>query len=308
MCSQLSAAASGTNPPPPPPTPPSAPEDVPPLSRKPCIPIPARYIGELGQCGQFLNQYSLVFDQQPGTHATDKARVAFIVSLLGGRASQWAVAASRLQAPFCSSFTLFSAELLKIFDQPVRGKEISKRLLSLKQGANSVADFAVNFRILAAGTGWDEAALQGVFSQGLAENIQDELAAWDDTTSLEELVSLAIRLDNRLRERRRERALRSPPAVTVPRPMSFVPTSPADRAHSLPPHRPYNCTINLLPGATLPSSCLYSLSHPERDAMELYIRDSLAAGLIGLSSSLVGFFFRWEEGWITPTLHRLQGA
>lgn len=238
VCSQLSTAASGTNPPPPPPTPPSAPEDVPPLSRKPCIPIPARYIGELGQCGQFLNQYSLVFDQQPGTHATDKARVAFIVSLLGGRASQWAVAASRLQAPFCSSFTLFSAELLKIFDQPVRGKEISKRLLSLKQGANSVADFAVNFRILAAGTGWDEAALQGVFSQGLAENIQDELAAWDDTTSLEELVSLAIRLDNRLRERRRERALRSPPAVTVPRPMSFVPTSPAAMPSPSPSEEP----------------------------------------------------------------------
>lgn len=61
-----------------------------------------------------------------------------------------------------------------------------------------MADFAVNFRILAAGTGWDEAALQGVFSQGLAENIKDELAAWDNTTSPEELISLAIRLDNRL--------------------------------------------------------------------------------------------------------------
>lgn len=66
-----------------------------------------------------------------------------------------------------------------------------------------------------------------------------------------------------------------------------------DRARSLPPHRPYDCAIDLLPGAPLPSSRLYSISQPERDAMERYITESLAAGLIRPSSSLVpaGFFF-----------------
>lgn len=66
-----------------------------------------------------------------------------------------------------------------------------------------------------------------------------------------------------------------------------------DRARSLPPHRPYDCAIDLLPGAPLPSSRLYSLSRPERDAMERYIAESLAAGLIRPSSSPVaaGFFF-----------------
>lgn len=161
--------------------------DVPPL-RQPFIPILARY-GELGQCGQLLYQCSLVFDQQTIAYVTDKARVAFVMSLLGGGASQWAEAASRSQSPFCYSFILFSAKLLKIFDQ------VSKRLLSLKQGANFIADFAVSFRIFAAETGWDEAALQGVFSQGLAENIQDKLATHNDTPSLEELISLAVRLN-----------------------------------------------------------------------------------------------------------------
>lgn len=66
-----------------------------------------------------------------------------------------------------------------------------------------------------------------------------------------------------------------------------------DRARSLPPHRPYDCAIDLLPGAPLPSSRLYSISQPERDAMERYITESLAAGLIRPSSSPVpaGFFF-----------------
>uniref|UniRef100_A0A3B4BH69 Retrotransposon gag domain-containing protein n=1 Tax=Periophthalmus magnuspinnatus TaxID=409849 RepID=A0A3B4BH69_9GOBI len=66
-----------------------------------------------------------------------------------------------------------------------------------------------------------------------------------------------------------------------------------NRALSLPPHRPYNCTIDLLPGAPLPASRLYNLSKPERETMEQYIRDSLAAGIIRPSSSTVGagFFF-----------------
>lgn len=53
-----------------------------------------------------------------------------------------------------------------------------------------------------------------------------------------------------------------------------------DQALSLPPHRPYDCAIELLSGATLPSSRLCSLSRPERETMEAYIKSSLAAGII----------------------------
>ncbi|XP_059363015.1 uncharacterized protein LOC132101812 [Carassius carassius] len=44
------------------------------------------------------------------------------------------------------------------------------------------------------------------------------------------------------------------------------------RAVSLPPHRPYDCAINLLPGTSPPRGRLYSLSGPEREAMDKYIR------------------------------------
>ena len=49
---QLSAGASGATPSQP--APPPAPVDPTPTSCEPFIPIPARYSGELGQCGQFL--------------------------------------------------------------------------------------------------------------------------------------------------------------------------------------------------------------------------------------------------------------
>ncbi|XDV17726.1 hypothetical protein PO909_023545 [Leuciscus waleckii] len=63
------------------------------------------------------------------------------------------------------------------------------------------------------------------------------------------------------------------------------------RAASLPPHRPYDCAIDLLPGKSPPKGKLYSLSAPEREAMEKYISDSLATKFIRPSSSPAGFFF-----------------
>ncbi|KAM3623773.1 uncharacterized protein V6R79_015393, partial [Siganus canaliculatus] len=68
------------------------------------------------------------------------------------------------------------------------------------------------------------------------------------------------------------------------------------RATSLPPHRPYDCAIDLLPGTTPPKGRLYSLSEPERKAMEAYISSSLAAGIIRPSSSPAGagFFFAFQ--------------
>ncbi|KAI3362898.1 hypothetical protein L3Q82_011496, partial [Scortum barcoo] len=61
------------------------------------------------------------------------------------------------------------------------------------------------------------------------------------------------------------------------------------KALSLPPHCPYDCAINLIPGSPLPSSRLYNLSHPENAAMEKYIKESLATGIIHRPS------LRW--GW-----------
>lgn len=65
------------------------------------------------------------------------------------------------------------------------------------------------------------------------------------------------------------------------------------RAASLPPHRPYDCSIDLLPGTSPPHGRLYSLSVPERESLEKYLDESLMAGTIVPSSSpaSAGFFF-----------------
>uniref|UniRef100_A0A8C7Y9I5 Gypsy retrotransposon integrase-like protein 1 n=1 Tax=Oryzias sinensis TaxID=183150 RepID=A0A8C7Y9I5_9TELE len=77
------------------------------------------------------------------------------------------------------------------------------------------------------------------------------------------------------------------------------------KASALPPHRPYDCSIELLPGTSPPRGHLYSLSAPEREAMETYIKESLAAGLIRPSSSPAGagfFFVKKKDGGLRPCI------
>ena len=103
-----------------------------------------------------------MFEQQPFTYSTDRSRVAFIMSLLSDKAAAWALAISNSNSPISHSLQSFTAEMRKVFDHPVRGKEAGKRLLSLRQGSGSVANCAIDFRILAAESGWDDMALLGI--------------------------------------------------------------------------------------------------------------------------------------------------
>ncbi len=109
------------------------------------------------------------------------------------------------------------------------------------------------------------------------------------------------------------------PSVSVPvfqeeaGDLSNVPTEYLDlkevfsksRAASLPPHRPYDCAIELLPGTSPSKGKLYSLSAPEREAMKKYISDSLASGFIRPSSSPAGagfFFVGKKDGSLRPCI------
>lgn len=77
------------------------------------------------------------------------------------------------------------------------------------------------------------------------------------------------------------------------------------RATSLPPHRPYDCAINLLPGTVPPRGRLYPLTGPEDKAMRDYISDALKAGIIRPSSSPAGagfFFVGKKDGSLRPCI------
>ena len=77
------------------------------------------------------------------------------------------------------------------------------------------------------------------------------------------------------------------------------------KATSLPPHRSYDCSIDLLSGTSPPRGRLFSLSAPEQLAMDKYIGECLASGLIRPSSSPAGagfFFVSKKDGSLRPCI------
>ena len=118
------------------------------------------------------------------------------------------------------------------------------------------------------------------------------------------------------------RSAPSPPSAARPSPpapnLSGVPSAyhdlarvfSKDQALSLPPHRPYDCAIDLLPGAPLPVGRLYNLSVPEKETMRNYISESLASGIIRPSSSPCRsrVFLCGEEGRQPAAVHRLPAT
>ena len=218
MGAQLDLLAPLTTAPPPSASPPPA-STLPthlPQAREPLIPAPECYAGDMGTCRAFLIQCSLVFSQQPLTYPTERAKIAYIMGSLKGNALEWASALWDSDSPVNDNFDLFVAEMRKVFDHPVEGGNAAKRLISLRQGSRSVAEFSVEFRTHAARSGWNDRSLCGSFLSALSESIKDELATREEANTLDELISLSIRLDNRLRERRREKTGSSvPPALAA---------------------------------------------------------------------------------------------
>ena len=103
----------------------------------------------------------------------------------------------------------------------------------------------------------------------------------------------------------------SPPVLTGIPPVyhDLAPVFNKVSALSLPPHCPYDCTIDLLPGAPLPVGRLYNLSIPGKEAMHNYITESMASGIIRPSSSpaAAGFFFvAKKDGSLRPCIDYRQ--
>lgn len=116
-----------------------------------------------------------------------------MMSLLTGKALDWASAVWDHNDQLRTSFDYFSKQVREVFEYPAGGRDVS---LQLRQGNRSAADYAVEFRTLAAQSGWNEVALKPVFKQGLSHTLQAELACKDVGSDLSQLISMAIKVDN----------------------------------------------------------------------------------------------------------------
>ena len=120
---------------------------------EPRLPPPERYEGDPRSCRSFLSTCSLVFELQPSSFPTERSKVAYVITLLSGRAREWATAVWDSNAPECQSFFQFSQAMRDTFDRSVSGPAATRKLFRIRQGQRSISDYAIEFRTLAASAG-----------------------------------------------------------------------------------------------------------------------------------------------------------
>nr|XP_033965452.1 uncharacterized protein LOC117466353 [Pseudochaenichthys georgianus] len=244
-------------------------------------------------------------NQGPAAFPSDLAKVAFVVSHLTGRVEAWATAEWARESPVCKSLQLFTETIKKIFDRTTPGTEAARALTRL-----TTADFPSRSM-----TEVEHAVILG-YPWSCKHNPHidwrtGKVLGWGSECShscfrgkTAEIVREPI-IDND-REHEDNQDSDFPDLSNVPscyRDLKEVFNK--TKATSLPPHRTYDCAIDLLPGSPLPKGRLYSLSAPERESMREYIDGSLKTGLIRPSSSPAGagfFFVEKKDGSLRPCI------
>lgn len=155
---------------------------APPLSPKPAPQIAA---------GGFLRQF---FTHQPIAYCDELANYAFLLSLLTGRALDWASTMWDADPQVKASFEYFSKLIHEVFEYPAGGAILPLNFLNYAKGSNKPPIMPLS--TLAAQSEWNDPALLVVFCEGLCPALQVEMACRSTNITLSEYITIAIRLDN----------------------------------------------------------------------------------------------------------------
>ncbi|KAK3535604.1 hypothetical protein QTP70_017137 [Hemibagrus guttatus] len=162
--------------------------------------LPDKFEGSADRHQGFLRQCEVFFSHQPGMYREEETQCVLVMSLLTGRALEWASAVWDADPQIRSSFAYLSGMIREVFEYPAGCKDISVQLMELRQGPDTAADYAIKFCTLAAQSGWNDTSLWAVFRAGLNPELQTELACRTEETTLSQFVATAIRLDNLMRQ------------------------------------------------------------------------------------------------------------
>ncbi len=99
--------------------------------------LPAAYAGDSAECGGFLLQLALYIEMQPQKFPTKRSKVAFLISLLSGRALSWARAIWNANTAIINSYDAFTNHFKEVFGLATGALSVWDQLLRLRQGTSS---------------------------------------------------------------------------------------------------------------------------------------------------------------------------
>ncbi|KAK3525903.1 hypothetical protein QTP70_010958 [Hemibagrus guttatus] len=188
---------------------------------------PAPYSGLAEDYNGFLLQCSLVLEMQPHLYPTERSKVAFVISQLRGQALLWAESLWSQDSPVTQSYAGFVEHFKEVFGKPSWDSSVGEELCKLRQGKLTVTEYALQFRTLAAKSGWNEQALLAAYHQGLSPQVRLHLAAHEDMIGLERLIQLSIRVATHMQSCVPRSQGQSPPYTTRDQPEPVSPPEPA---------------------------------------------------------------------------------
>ncbi|KAK3550720.1 hypothetical protein QTP70_003960 [Hemibagrus guttatus] len=199
---------------------------------------PAPYSGSAEDCNGFLLQCSLVLEMQPHLYPTERSKVAFVITQLRGQALLWAKSLWSQDSPVTQSYAVFVEHFKEVFRKPSWDSSVGEELCKLQQGKLTVTEYALQFRTLAAKSGWNEKALLAAYRQGLSPQVRLHLAAHEDAIGLERLIQLSIRVATRMQSCVHRSQDQSPPYTRRDRPEPVSPPEPAPEPPEESPETP----------------------------------------------------------------------
>jgi hypothetical protein len=173
--------------------------------REPRLNDPELFTGNKKKARSFILQCRNIFLSQPMTYNTDSAKVAFIISFLRGPAFEWVSPYLEVADDCLHNIDLFLELFNAAFSDIDRKTEVAKQLTEIKQGTRGAATLVSEFHRLAVESKWPDSVLIQLFYNALNSNLKDEICRFDRPDNIDEFYKLAVRLDNRLTERKNER-------------------------------------------------------------------------------------------------------
>lgn len=186
--------------------------------KEPEVALPDKFNGERREFRNFVSSIENYFHLKASNFASDEIKTGFIGTLLRGDALAWFRSIQQRDDPCLRDLPLFKEAFTTMFGDPNVQATAQAKLNKLTQSNQSAAAYAAQFRQITCDTGYNDNANINFFRQGLRDDVKDVLAqTLFPPEDFQGLVDLAIRIDNRLFERRTEKRLKPSTTYLTPR-------------------------------------------------------------------------------------------
>jgi hypothetical protein len=183
---------------------------------------PASYGGERSKLKGFLVQVDLYLSFYSTRFNSDTERVLYVVTLLKGEALNWiegfvvdymkhanpkgqcTTAMQQGTIEIFGTYKGFVKRIKATFGEIDEERQAERAVQTLRQ-RGSAATYTAEFQRHAIKTGWNDDALRAQYYRGLKDAVKDELIKEEKPDTLEDMISTAVKIDNRLYERALEK-------------------------------------------------------------------------------------------------------